>query len=339
MLQKSRSDALAPPPKEILESVLGTTSLSVEWLAGDGSDRCYYRIHDGTEKTKVLMQLSSTDAQALAQNRYDWLDISSILLAHGIATPIAFHVIKDHAAIVIEDYGDVMLETKIKNLSFDEMSPLYHKAMDINAKMLLIDHDGPWKNKSFDADKYRWELRFFYKHYLQLALGIRLDSQDLSKFLYEVDSLADYLAGFSRYFCHRDFHSRNIMMTPTDDIALIDFQDARYGSCYYDLVSLVFDNYVDLTFKERQQLLELGVSKIHSALKLEHDHLHLETIMLQRQLKAIGTYGYLTLTKKRGDYLKYVPIALATLPELNEWPFLSGIIPEIIRDHLKGEPQ
>ena len=46
-------------------------------------------------------------------------------------------------------------------------------------------------------------------------------------------------------FVHRDFHSRNIMLTPKNDIGIIDFQDARVGAVTYDLVSLLRDVYVE----------------------------------------------------------------------------------------------
>ena len=61
-------------------------------------------------------------------------------------------------------------------------------------------------------------------------------------------------------------------------------------------------------------------------------------MLLQRQLKAIGSFGFLTLDKQRGDYLKYVPSALATIEDQavldSRWPFISGPLLQRLRAHL-----
>ena len=46
--------------------------------------------------------------------------------------------------------------------------------------------------------------------------------------------------------CHRDYHSRNLMLHD-GSLYIIDFQDARMGPDTYDLVSLLRDSYVDLS--------------------------------------------------------------------------------------------
>src|SRR6185312_10810347 len=49
-----------------------------------------------------------------------------------------------------------------------------------------------------------------------------------------------------KFVCHRDYHSRNLMLK-LGRIYVIDFQDARLGPLQYDLVSLVHDSYVNLS--------------------------------------------------------------------------------------------
>jgi aminoglycoside/choline kinase family phosphotransferase len=154
----------------------------------------------------------------------------------------------------------------------------------------------------------------------------------------EVDALAEYLASFSHYFTHRDFHSRNIMVKD-EQLALIDFQDARLGASSYDLVSLVFDNYVGFNLTTRTELLAQGLASLELVLTREETHaLHASypAMILQRQLKAIGTYGFLTLNKKRGNYLRYVAPAVESLgldiiPD-KRWSFLSTELPAILRE-------
>ena len=47
-----------------------------------------------------------------------------------------------------------------------------------------------------------------------------------------------------RVFCHRDFHSRNLMVLTDGSLAMVDIQDARWGPLTYDLASLLRDAYM-----------------------------------------------------------------------------------------------
>ena len=150
--------------------------------------------------------------------------------------------------------------------------------------------------------------------------------------------LAQFLSQDSKWFVHRDYHSRNIMVKD-DRLALIDFQDARLGPASYDLVSLCFDSYVPLSMDFRKSVFDKGVAEIAAQGGVEASAsilTYFRPMLLQRQLKAIGSFGYLTKEKKRGDYLKYVTPALQTLdPDLifdDRWPFLSKTLIQLIGD-------
>src|SRR5690606_9990932 len=142
--------------------------------------------------------------------------------------------------------------------------------------------------------------------------------------------LAAELAANSLYFVHRDFHSRNVMVQ-NGHLAVIDFQDARLGPAAYDLVSLCFDSYVPFGAGLRREMLDAGLTLLReSGLTQAADDAERlwRPVLLQRQLKAVGSFGFLTLDKQRGDYLKYVGPALKTLLEQDladaRWPFISG---------------
>lgn len=347
MTSLKRSDALPPPPKEELEKALKIDHVRVEWLAGDGSDRCYYRLHsDELSEPLVLMQLSENDAIKLREDGYDWLKMARILKSHGLRVPAPIATLNDHAALVIEDYGDVMLESLVVDAwAVDDKRQIlayYDDCFDVIATMLNIPRDPQaiWCQRAFDFEKYSWELRFFKREYLEASLGLKLSPEQWQKFDDDILRLAQDLVGYSTYFTHRDFHSRNIMVK-NKQLALIDFQDARLGAASYDLVSLIFDNYVPFSPDFRKELLMRGsaalVKSVHG-LNAETLKKELPGITLQRQLKAIGTYGFLTNNKKRGNYLRYVEPALASLlPELVEdsrWPFISHDLLAIIRKAL-----
>lgn len=347
-----RTNALPPPPPTEIARALGVASLTVEWLAGDGSDRCYYRILSPELQSSfatpslVLMQLSGSDAQALKDDGYDWVKIAKLLTANGIFVPKVVATMPDHAALIIEDYGDEMLEGRVFRMAehgdFGPIRALYGKCSEIIARFIAIPRqpDATWCRRSFDEDRFVWELNFFMQKYAGPVAGIHLTAIEQRVFDEENRRLSKALAANSKYFVHRDFHSRNIMAR-ADKLAIIDFQDARLGPAAYDFVSLCFDSYVPFTAEARSQLMAdaIEAARKHNGPAVVADIEALwKPMLLQRQLKAIGSFGYLTIDKQRGDYLKYVDPALKTLEEQDlgddRWPFLSRTLLERIRAHL-----
>lgn len=341
-----RSNTLPPPPATAIAQALGVPAVDVSWLAGDGSDRCYYRVNSG-EKTFVLMQLSGDDAVQLKNNGYEWIKIGKLLHDHDIKAPQTVAAMPDFAALIIEDYGDLMLETRaLERLADgrrDEVLGLYRQSFEILARFLEITErgDSKWSDRSFDAQRLDWELHFFQEHFLKNVLGWTLSPGEQKAFNAESLLIAESLASNSKFFVHRDFHSRNVMVAG-EKLAVIDFQDARLGPPTYDLVSICFDSYIPLEPFERRNLLKEGIDRLvqknpsisQSALEGEWG-----AMLLQRQLKALGSFGYLTTQKNRGNYLKYVPAALETLSVENvgnsRWNFLSTDMIQGIRSRWK----
>lgn len=336
-----RAKTLPPPPDWAISQALGLDSVHVSWLAGDGSDRCYYRLHDkNSDKTFVLMQLSGDDAAQLAKDGYEWIKISSLLNSHAVSAPQTIAALPEFAALIIEDYGDVMMESfalsSLEKSKRTEVLTLYEQAFTILNKFLGITEPGSshWQERSFDKVRFDWELHFFREQFLEGVLGWKLSSSESAAFSRDAAELAEFLATRPQFFVHRDFHSRNIMVK-NKQLAVIDFQDARLGPATYDLVSLCFDSYIPLEFDERKKLLHRGLTVISSTKQSRNlDQLSAESgpMLLQRQLKAIGSFGYLTTKKNRGNYLRNVAPALATLGSAlthdNRWPFLSKTLIE-----------
>jgi len=292
------------------------------------------------------MQLSGTDAENLARGRYDWVDISEILRANHIAAPRCVAALKDHAAILIEDYGDLMLETVALGAQKDgnilQSLGLFKKSLEVVARFLNIraTPGNVWTERRFDRERFAWELRFFVTKYLVPVARYQFSASEEADFSNDVVALSTFLGGRSDCFVHRDFHSRNIMVLNTD-VAVIDFQDARLGPSSYDLVSLVFDSYVPLAPDTRLELLHEGfdvIEKLSGTAIATRAREEWRPMLLQRQLKAIGSFGFLTVDKHKGDYLKNVAPALQTLLDAGvqdaRWPFLSGKLIQILAKSL-----
>jgi aminoglycoside/choline kinase family phosphotransferase len=106
---------------------------------------------------------------------------------------------------------------------------------------------------AFDVEKLTWELQFFTKHFLEAYRG-RSSPRRTRRRCRRVHAIVEELASEPRVLCHRDYHSRNLMLHE-GSLYIIDFQDARMGPDTYDLVSLLRDSYVDFTEAQVEELI------------------------------------------------------------------------------------
>jgi aminoglycoside/choline kinase family phosphotransferase len=121
-------------------------------------------------------------------------------------------------------------------------------------------------------------------------------------------AIATELAAEPRVLCHRDYHSRNLMLHE-GSLYVIDFQDARMGPDTYDLVSLLRDSYVDIAERELDELIAY-----FQALKGSADaarfRRRFDLMAVQRNLKALGTFAYQTISRRNPVYIQYIPRTL-----------------------------
>jgi hypothetical protein len=94
---------------------------------------------------------------------------------------------------------------------------------------------------------------------------------------------------------------------------IIDFQDARMGPDTYDLASLLRDSYVDITDRGVDELLAyfLALKQRDGEAPPEDEfRRRFDLMALQRNLKALGTFGYQTITRRNTVYIQYIPRTL-----------------------------
>jgi aminoglycoside/choline kinase family phosphotransferase len=165
---------------------------------------------------------------------------------------------------------------------------------------------------AFDVEKLAWEFDFFVKHFVVGYRGATIPLAAREAISQECRTIIEELASEPRVLCHRDYHSRNLMLRG-DQLFIIDFQDARMGPDTYDLVSLLRDSYVDIGEDDVQQFvayfLALKGSPTWQA-DLAEFRRRFDLMALQRNLKALGTFGYQTATRRNAVYIQYIPRTL-----------------------------
>jgi aminoglycoside/choline kinase family phosphotransferase len=166
----------------------------------------------------------------------------------------------------------------------------------------------------FDATLYRWEQGYFFENCLQRFFKVAPDKVAVISALPALNLIADRLAGRSRVLVHRDFQSQNIIVRESETY-LIDFQGMRPGLAEYDLASLLFDPYVELSSAEREELLDFYVEE-RARRKSPAAHDLRQTFCLcaiQRLMQALGAYGFLGLVKGNKTFLPHIAPAMQSL--------------------------
>jgi aminoglycoside/choline kinase family phosphotransferase len=325
------------------EQQLASRVSKVLSLTGDASDRRYYRVlMTGTPATIVL----ALHAGSIEFATMPFVAVARLMTAVPLPVPTILHHSDALGIIGQQDLGDVTLQAHLGAASPDEHAALYRDAVSFIARLqqrgaeLASDEYPPYRI-AFDTDKLAWEMEFFFKYFVKAYRGAAPDVAVQRALSEEWSTMIQELAAEPRVLCHRDYHSRNLMLHD-GSLFIIDFQDARMGPDTYDLVSLLRDSYVDLTSQQVDELIAYflavrggpgGVTQDQAA----EYRARFDVMALQRNLKALGTFGYQTVTRGNSVYIQYMPRTLAYVRanlvknsrfgRLHE--LLAGFIPEL----------
>jgi aminoglycoside/choline kinase family phosphotransferase len=342
--EKRRSEASAVRDRletYLLRSGLKGRTAAIVPLTGDASDRRYFRI--------VLREAPSM-VLALHPEPFDYESLPFVQVAALMREmPLPVPALIDHAddlgVLVLQDLGDVTLQAYLGAVQASEHTRLYRQAVTFIEIMQRRGSDlaspaYPPYQIAFDVDKFLWELDFFTRHFVEGFRGETIEPGMRAALQQEWDVLARELAGEPRVLCHRDYHSRNLMLT-AGDLYIIDFQDARMGPDTYDLVSLLRDSYVDLADETIDELIDRFVAlkqeaapEIATITWATDFRRRFDIMALQRNLKALGTFGYQTIVRANPVYMQYIPRTLKhakrNLMRHARFERLNGLLAELV---------
>ena len=295
---------------------LKTRGAKVVPLTGDASDRRYFRVLLQDEPAQVLaVHPGPIDFDALP-----FVNVAKLLSEMPVPVPRILGHSDQLGIIALQDLGDVTLQAHLGAASPAQHAALYRQAVSFidtlqrrGAEMASPDYV-PY-NIAFDVEKLTWELQFFTKHFLEAYRGAKLGAASRDALAVEFATIAEELASEPRVLCHRDYHSRNLMLHD-GSLYIIDFQDARMGPDTYDLVSLLRDSYVDFTEAQVDAFiaffLALRSGRPNGDGPSDHEEFRrrFDLMALQRNLKALGTFGFQTTSRQNTVYIQYIPRTL-----------------------------
>jgi N-acetylmuramate 1-kinase len=276
----------------------------VSRLAGDASNRLYFRVQWPEGETRILTLLPAP----FEPSELPFLDVAELFRAIPLRVPAIQDVSGELGILLQEDLGDRLLQDEVsEGCPRATKGALYQEAIEILERLQLrgeelrSDRYLPFRI-AFDAKKFSDELAFFRDHFLVGLSKAELSTSDRTVLDEELDKVAEELAEEPYALCHRDYHARNLLVYGAESsLAVIDFQDARMGPRCYDLVSLANDSYVvhepDLVADMKGRF----ASAVGADVVSEYD-----LAALQRNLKALGTFGF-QISKRGNDvYLQYL---------------------------------
>lgn len=308
-------------------------NLSIEKLAGDASNRSYYRIRSSNNRSVIWMKLNSTDpgiqseeivAASQKQTELPFINIHRHLKNCGIRVPEILLYDPGSGSLLLQDLGDVLLAHRVYKASEATQRELYRQAID-QLVQIQIKASQPPKvgqcyafNLLFDEKLFLWEFHHFLEYLIEKGRGISVSNGDRSILEEGFVAISKRLGSEPRSFVHRDYHSRNLLLE-NDRLWVIDFQDALLGPYAYDLASLLRDSYVEISQELVQELvayyLEKWVQEGGPPREISDFSETFHLAVFQRNLKAAGRFHYIDIVKKNPNYLKSVPQALANARE------------------------
>jgi len=310
------------------DSGLAERGARVVALTGDASDRRYFRILSDDGPSIVL----ALHAGPIQFATLPFANVGDLLRQVPLPVPAVLGHSDALGILALQDLGDVTLQAHLGAAAPSEHAALYRRAVAFiellqrrgaelhsNATAPAVPQAGylPY-GIAFDVEKLTWELDFFVRHFVEAYRGISVPASQREALAEEWSAIATELASEPRVLCHRDYHSRNLMLHD-GSLYIIDFQDARMGPDTYDLASLLRDSYVEVSERNLDDLIAyfcaLKGCEPQSALpRPEQSSLdfrrRFDLMALQRNLKALGTFGFQTTTRGNPVYIQYMPRTL-----------------------------
>ena len=286
-------------------------------VAGDASTRRYFRVTDRQQRSTVLAVYP--DPTELAASAF--VEIDRLLMTMDVPVPAVLGRSDSLGVLELEDLGNRTLQAHLGRADEGERDARYREAIEI---LIALQRQRPATrpaghappppfDRRFDATTFTRELQFFTTHFLEGHRGLRLDPATRAALGLNYARLAHRLASEPSVLCHRDYHSRNLMVY-RERLYVIDFQDARMGPDTYDLVSLLYDAYVEITGDETARFIDLFLDRRNAGQGCAADaapvraqfRARFESMAIQRLLKALGTFGFQATVRHNNAYVPYM---------------------------------
>ena len=286
---------------------LGFAGSRIEPASADASFRRYFRVTRG-EDTFIVM-----DAPPEKEGLGPFLSVARALLGIGLNVPMALAKDTRRGFLLLSDLG--------KRQYLDELDSdgaadrLYADALGALSLMQMADKGMARDLKPYSHDLLMSEMELMPEWFLRGHLGLQISAGERGMLDRLFAALAQSALAQPAAFVHRDYHSRNLLVTADNNPGILDFQDAVWGPVTYDLVSLLKDCYIAWPRPRVRawalQYRELLLAKGFPLGATEAEFIHwFDLVGLQRHIKVLGIFARLYYRDGKSQYLKDLPRVL-----------------------------
>lgn len=305
---QNRQDALL----NWLEIQLKAKGIELLPIKGDASFRYYHRIKD----FKGLIAVDA--APELANDNRGFVMVAQLLKNVDLNVPEVYAHDLERGFLLISDLGQTVY---LDALHPDKADDLYGSALDSLARLQTIESLEPFAH--FNAEVMRAELENFRFWMLEGFLQYELDSVWQKKLTQVFEHLIQFAAKQPQVLIHRDYHSRNLMVTADKKPGIIDFQDAMIGPVTYDAVSLLRDAYIAWPAEHVSEWALSFYHRVEDRKDMSHmsaDHFieAFDLMGMQRHLKASFIFARKFLRDDVDGYLADIPRTLNYVLQVSE---------------------
>lgn len=285
--------------------------------SADASFRRYFRVWSASGETFVAM-----DAPPEHEDLALFLRVSRLLEGCDVHVPHVHAQDLPRGLALLEDLGGRHMLTALNEGG--DPDRLYAEALDELLRLQLAGDAASRQLPPYDHAVLMREMQLLPDWYCRRHLQFEPNPAESRLLADTFDWLAREALGQPQVFVHRDYHSRNLMMTTVRSPGVIDFQDALRGPVGYDLASILKDCYVEWP----RARVEAWVAKFRAGLMADADrgpHLAgaseaqflrgFDLIGLQRHIKVLGIFARLFWRDGKSGYLGDLPRTLQYVRE------------------------
>jgi N-acetylmuramate 1-kinase len=287
---------------------LGFAGASIAPASADASFRRYFRVTRGADSYIVM------DAPPDKEDSGPFLKVARILGGLDLNVPMILARDMARGFLLLSDLGSRQyLDALAVDGGADE---LYADALKSLRTMQTAEAGLSQGLPRYDRPMLLREMELLPEWFLIRHLGLTIEAPQRAMLNELFESLAEAAVSQPACFVHRDYHSRNLLVTPENNPGILDFQDAVWGPVTYDLASLLKDCYIAWPpARVRQWVLEYRESLLEAGFKLDADAATFirwfDLTGLQRHIKVLGIFARLFYRDGKSQYLRDLPRVLA----------------------------
>ena len=293
-----------------LKALEPSWQLDLDTLApasADASFRRYFRIESQKPNCGTLIVM---DAPPQHEPLDAFIQVDLLLSSAGLNVPKILEQNIGEGFLLLNDLGT---KTYLAELNSETADHLYKDATHALVQMQLASKPNVLPN--YDEALLQRELDLFPVWYLKKHLHIQLNDLQQTQLHKAFELIIENNLAQAKVYVHRDYHSRNLMVTEKNNPGVIDFQDAVYGPITYDASSLWRDAYIawpedrviDWVIKFWEEGRKAGLPMPNDFGQFYRDF---EWMGLQRHLKVLGIFARLFHRDGKDGYLKDIPLVL-----------------------------